>query len=313
MNAHLTITHTHGERVTVSAAGADLLSYVYKPDPDPYEAPKPYIHPLRTLSGRLVSGYRPHDHRWHKGLQMSASHLSGQNFWGGHSYHGPEHGYRDVPEQVGSLRHDGFEAFDTSDPTRLRFTESLTWVTHHGDAWARERRTIEVHSAELAEGAYVVDWTTELTNLRSEPLRFGSPTTAGRERAGYTGLAWRGPRAFTGGDVRTPAGCGAPGEEGAAKVMGTRSPWLAFTGTHDDVDAASTLLFAHAPENDDAIHASHWFVRSEPIPTVALSWAFHEEFELPPGDSFRYRYRVVVADGAWDEHRASNYLGTHTW
>ena len=28
---------------------------------------------------------------------------------------------------------------------------------------------------------------------------FGSPTTAGREQAGYTGLHWRGPRDFSGG------------------------------------------------------------------------------------------------------------------
>ena len=33
-----------------------------------------------------MTGYRPSDHRWHKGLQMTSSHLSGQNFWGGNSY-----------------------------------------------------------------------------------------------------------------------------------------------------------------------------------------------------------------------------------
>ncbi|MFI6290470.1 DUF6807 family protein [Nonomuraea sp. NPDC050790] len=27
----------------------------------------------RTLDGDVVTGYRPHDHRWHKGLQMTAS------------------------------------------------------------------------------------------------------------------------------------------------------------------------------------------------------------------------------------------------
>ncbi|WP_443333968.1 hypothetical protein [Streptomyces sp. MNU103] len=39
----------------------------------------------------------------------------------------------------------------------------------------------------------------------------------------------------------------------------------------------------HAPENLDpgrAVHPSHWFVRSEPIPSVAFSWAFFEEFGL---------------------------------
>ncbi|WP_329812813.1 DUF6807 family protein, partial [Streptomyces sp. GSL17-113] len=79
-----TVTHVHGERVSVRAAGgSELMAYVYAPDPDPFESRKPYAHPLRTLGGRTVTGYRPNDHRWHKGLQMTASHLSGQNFWGG--------------------------------------------------------------------------------------------------------------------------------------------------------------------------------------------------------------------------------------
>ena len=86
MSAAITITHRHGDRVTVEAAGVQLMSYVYKPDPVAYESRKPYTHPLRTLRGRRVSGYRPADHRWHKGLQMTSSHLSGQNFWGGHTY-----------------------------------------------------------------------------------------------------------------------------------------------------------------------------------------------------------------------------------
>lgn len=94
-----------------------------------------------------------------------------------------------------------------------------------------------------------------------------------------------------------------------------QSPWLAFTTEHDDVDAHSTLVFAHAPENLDertAIHESHWFVRSEPIPTVAFSWAFFEEFELPPGESFAYRYRLV-ADGAWDRDRVGTYVEGLPW
>ncbi|WP_030613591.1 PmoA family protein [Streptomyces sclerotialus] len=305
----LTVTHTHGERVRVAAGGTELLSYVYAPDPEAFESRKPYVHPLRTLSGRLVSGYRPHDHRWHKGLQMTASHLSGQNFWGGNSYvHGQ--GYLPLHERVGSMRHDGFDSFE-ADADRLTFGESLTWVENGGAEWARERRTVAVHSADAEAGAYAIDWSIHLTNIRDEALHFGSPTTAGREMAGYTGLHWRGPRDFTGGQVLTPAGPSTDEE-----TMGTpaaEQPWIAFVGTHDDVDAQSTLVFAHAPENADAVHASHWFVRSEPTPTVAFSWAFFEEFALEPGESFAYRYRVLVADGAWDPHRIEGRLKSLAW
>ncbi|MET7764981.1 PmoA family protein [Streptomyces sp. NPDC005393] len=315
MTQHITVTHTHGERISVASGGVELMAYVYKPDPDAFESRKPYAHPLRTLAGSPVSGYRPSDHRWHKGLQMTASHLSGQNFWGGNSYLGPEQGYQRVEERVGSMRHDGFEEFTAADD-RLRFVEKLTWVENGGEVWAEERRTVELHSVEPNEGTWALDWSIHLTNVRGEALRFGSPTTAGREMAGYTGLNWRGPRDFTGGDVFGPDGRGGDGETGASELMGTpaaEAPWVAFTAEHDGTDAHSTLLFAHAPENAGAIHASHWFVRSEPIPSVAASWAFFEEFELEPGESFGYRYRVVVADGAWDRARAEDYLKTHGW
>jgi hypothetical protein len=306
----LRTTHTLGERITVAAGDVELMSYVYRPDPDPFESRKPYVHPLRTLAGHLVSGYRPNDHRWHKGLQMTASHLSGQNFWGGNCYLGPELFYQRREDLIGSMRHDGFSALEASDD-RFHLAEDLTWVENGGQEWAREERGVTVHGVDTASGSWALDWSIRLTNVRDEPLRFGSPTTAGREMAGYTGLQWRGPRDFTGGALFGP-----DGEAEQEKLMGSQGPWLAFTAVHDDVDAASTLVFAHAPENLDperAVHPSHWFVRSTPIPTVAFSWAFFEEFALEPGASFAYRYRVLVADDAWDRDRVAARLGELPW
>jgi hypothetical protein len=307
MSDPIRVTHIHGEQISVEAAGVEVLRYVYRPDPVAFESRKPYAHPLRTLAGRTVTAYRPNDHRWHKGLQMTASHLSGQNFWGGNSYLSPEHGYVAVPERIGSMRHDGFEAIE-AEGDRLRIGERLSWLANSGERFADERRELVLHSFDQAEGAWVLDWSIHLTNARTEPLRFGSPTTAGREMAGYTGLHWRGPRDFTDGTVL--AGGGLAGEP---QIMGHGAPWLSFSTLHDEVDASSTLVFAHAPENAEAIHESHWFVREQPTPTVAISWAFHEEFELPPGESFAYRYRIVVADGAWDAERTEAYLKGVPW
>ncbi|MGC9535824.1 PmoA family protein [Streptomyces sp. UG1] len=301
------VTHAHGDHIAVTAAnGTEILRYVYRPDPEAFESRKPYAHPVRTLAGHTVTGYRPSDHRWHKGLQMTASHLSGQNFWGGNCYvHGQ--GYLRLPERVGSMRHDGFPVFTVEDD-RLTVAEELTWVENGGSEWARELRGLTVHSVDETAGAWALDWSIRLTNTRAEPLRFGSPTTEGRELAGYTGLQWRGPRDFTGGTAFAPES-----DADADKLMGSQGPWLAFTTEHDDIDGHSTLVFAHAPENRDALHESHWFVRSEPIPTVAFSWAFFEEFELPPGESFEYRYRIVVADGAWDRERVAAHLEAMPW
>jgi len=305
----ITVSHTHGERIEVTADGTELMAYVYAPDPVAFESRKPYAHPLRTLGGNQVSGYRPNDHRWHKGLQMTASHLSGQNFWGGNSYvHGE--GYLPMHERVGSMRHDGFDVLEVADD-RLDFTERLTWVENGGEEWAQEQRSVALHSVDAETSTYAIDWSIHLTNIRGEPLQFGSPTTHGREMAGYTGLHWRGPRDFTGGQVLAPGGPSTDDE-----MMGqpaSEHPWLGFVGEHDDVDGHSTLAFAHAPQNAQSVHASHWFVRSEPTPTVAFSWAFFEEFALPPGGSFAYRYRMLIADGAWDSEGIERHLKSLPW
>ncbi|GGZ06738.1 hypothetical protein GCM10010300_58450 [Streptomyces olivaceoviridis] len=73
-----------------------------------------------------------------------------------------------------------------------------------------------MHSVDEAAGAWALDWSIRLTNTRADPLVFGSPTTAGRDMSGYTGLQGRGPRDFTGGRVLAPG----TGDFGAEKLMG---------------------------------------------------------------------------------------------
>ncbi|WP_457493042.1 DUF6807 domain-containing protein [Streptomyces sp. P5_D11] len=319
MSSPLRITHAHGDRITVTdtRGGIDLLSYVYRPE-SAWEAPKPYLHPLRTPAGNVVTDYRPNDHRWHKGLQMTASHLSGQNLWGGNTYiHGQ--GYQALPERVGSMAHLGFDEVEAAGGSAV-IAERLSWRHHDGTHWADEQRRIELHDVEYADehgdgstgtaGSWTLTWFSAITNRRTMPLHFGSPTTHGREAAGYTGLFWRGPRAFRGGQVL--------GHEGSGpELMGTSAPWLAYSGEHDGVDGHATLIFQHAPENDHSgeggAHPAHWFVRNEPFAAVAPSFAFYDELELAPGDTLTRRYRVTAADGAWDRERIAKYLAEHPW
>ncbi|GAA2855609.1 PmoA family protein [Streptosporangium fragile] len=297
MNDRLQVTHAPDE-VVVSVDGTDLVRYVYRPETAPAESPKPYIHPLRTLAGDVVSVYRPHDHRWHRGLQMTASHLSGENFWGGGTYVHREGGYVQL-DNNGSVLHESFDRLDAAGG-RLDLVERLAWISSGGERWLDELREITVHRVDPAAGSWELGWTTTLTGRRGEPLRFGSPTTHGRPMAGYSGLFWRGPRSFTGGQVL------GPGDRGGEAMMGTRAAWLAFVGLHDEVDRASTLVFTGPADH-------HWFVRSGEFAAVNPSWAFHREFELAPGETRTWRYRVVVATGAWDRDAVEGYLKEHPW
>ncbi|MGY0022420.1 DUF6807 domain-containing protein [Streptomyces sp. YJ-C3] len=306
----LRLVHAHGDRVTVTepTTGVDLFAYVHRPEAA-WEAPKPYLHPIRTLGGHVVTDYRPNDHRWHKGLQMTASHLSGQNLWGGNSYvHGE--GYLALPERVGSMAHAGFDEIAARADGTAVIAERLTWHPHDGALWAEESRRVEVRDVDPAAGSWTLTWTSAVTNRRAEPLRFGSPTTHGRELAGYTGLFWRGPRAFRDGRILT---ADAEGPED----MGTQAPWLAYSAEHDGADGHATLVFEHALENDHAgergAHPAHWFVRNDPFAAVAPSFAYYDELVLEPGATLTRRYRVVVADGAWEREEIAKYLAEHPW
>ncbi|WP_394618195.1 PmoA family protein [Lentzea sp. JNUCC 0626] len=277
------------EVLTAVVGGVELFRYVHRPSTPAFEGPKPYLHPVRTLTGDVVTAFRPHDHRWHKGVQMTATDVSGENFWGGVTYV-CDQGYVALPN-VGTMRHEEF----------AEDGERLSWFTEAGERWVGERRVLAVRDVEPE--SWTLEFATSLTNLRAEPLVFGSPTTNGRELAGYTGFFWRGPRSFTGGEVI--AADGGTGQE----MMGSAAPWLAFVGQHDEVDRSSTLLFLDHPDNK----GTHWFVRSTPFAAVNPSFAFHDTVSLGPGETLDLRYRLVVGNGAWSRERLESYVEEHPW
>lgn len=284
----------HDDEVLVASVGdVELFTYVHRPSTPAFEGPKPYLHPVRTLAGDVVTAFRPHDHRWHKGVQMTATDVSGENFWGGVTYV-RDQGYVALPN-VGSMRHDEFTSTDSG------FDETLSWFTEAGENWVRESRSLTVRDVE--DDAWTLEFSTTLTNLRAEPLVFGSPTTNGRELAGYTGFFWRGPRSFTEGTVITADG--GSGQE----MMGKAARWLAFVGQHDEVDRSSTLLFIDHPENKN----THWFVRSTPFAAVNPSFAFFDTVEVAAGEALNLRYRLVVATGEWDREHLESYVEAHPW
>ena len=285
--------------LTVTFAGVDIARYAFAPGGAPSEGPKPFLHPVRALDGAPLTAYRPWDHRWHKGLQMTWTHVSGQNFWGGNTYR-PEHGDYALLDNVGRMRHDGFTAMTAEGP-EVSFTEELTWITADGEDWVAETRTHRFHGVDAERGLWVLDFSTTLRNVSGRDLEFGSPTTQGRPNAGYTGFVIRMPRAWTGG--RVLAG-GLPDDAGADAVMGLEAPWVAVSGEHDEYDGGGTVLaFAGTSTGGPAIR---WFVRSEPFPILAPSPSFAEHIVLAPGEDLSLAHRHVFGDRIWtpDETRA---------
>lgn len=275
-------------QAVVHAGDVEIARYVFRPDAPTVEGPKPYLHPLRTLDGAVVTGFRPWDHRWHKGLQMTWTDVSGQNFWGGPTYVDGQ-GYVWL-DNVGSMRHERFTALDV-EGGHVGFTEELTWLTQDGAAWISETRTHRFHGVDVARGLWVLDFATTLRNISGRTLDLGSPTTNGRPAAGYTGFFLRMPRAWTGGAVSSEV------DGDADALMGREAAWVAFSGQHDDVDGAATIL-AYAGTSSAAPPVK-WFVRSDTIPVLSPSPSFDESIPLAPDGELALSHRHVFADREW--------------
>jgi hypothetical protein len=280
--------------LTVSLGDQDIATYTYDATDEQRESPRPFFHPLRTTAGETVSAYRPWDHVWHKGIAWSLPHFGEDNFWGGPSFRRGED-YQWLPNN-GAMRHE--RVIDSGhDGGAFRFTHALTWWTQAGKHVVDETRSIRV-----SPGADGTSWTlvfeTEMTNVSGADVHIGSPTTEGRENAGYGGLFWRGPREFAGGRIAGPGG--ATGEE----LRGARGPWLAFVGQHDDSCRYSTALIADDTAN--AQHPPEWFARSEPFACFGPAPFFSTEVAFASGTTMTNRYAVVIADGDSDGERLEN-------
>jgi len=234
---------------------------------------------------------------WHKGITWSLPVVGDENFWGGPTFVRGR-GYVQLPNN-GEQRHRAFTSPADAAGAPVRVVEALDWVTEAGETIFDEQRT--VGASVIADDAWLLGFATRMRNVTDRLIPIGSPTTRGRENAGYGGLFWRGPRSFTGGDVL------APGVAGGDELRGIRAPWMGFSGRHDGSGGASTLVMVDDPANLQ--HPPQWFARAEEFACLCPAPFFSEEHEIAPGATMTLRYAVVVADGASDSERAARLAG----
>ncbi|MGY4859404.1 DUF6807 domain-containing protein [Cryobacterium sp. AP23] len=286
VNRDIQLRREQPGRLGFERDGLVLAEYVYEPQDAQLESPRPYLSPLRTLGGELVSLFRPHDHVWHKGIAWSLPVVGDENFWGGPTFV-RDSGYVQLANN-GTQRHRGFR--ETAGGAPARVSEDLDWITEAGVLVFTEER--EFSCEIIDDRSWALVFTTAMRNVTDATISIGSPTTRGRDNAGYGGLFWRGPRSFTGGLLHAPGGSG--GEE----LRGTREPWLGFSGQHDGSGNWSTIVMVDDPAN----HGSppQWFARTEHFAALCPAPFFSTEVPVAPGDVLRLRYAVVISDGNSD-------------
>ncbi|MGC4790861.1 PmoA family protein [Micromonospora sp. DT178] len=267
----------------LSVEDVPVARYVVDPAIDPRHGPRPYLHPVRTLGGTVVTDAFPADHVWHLGVSLAVQDVDGTNLWGGRTYvRDTGYTWRDDHGRIAHTR------WETRDPQRL--AHRLEWRDRDAAVLLTERR--ELAAQRVGERAWALDVGYTLTAPADRDVTLGSPATNGRPGgAGYGGFFWRAASA-------TPARVYTATAEGEDAVNGSAAPWLAFAGTGPD-GAAYTLVLAGLAEGD------RWFVRTAMYPGVCVAFAFDRPRVITAGTSRTGRHRVVVADGALDQATAA--------
>ncbi|MEU4240245.1 PmoA family protein [Actinoplanes sp. NPDC026619] len=257
-------------------ADRTVADYVWQPDVPVGLAPRPYLHPVRTLAGAVVTELMPPSHRHHLGAGVAVAEVGGSNFWGGRTFL-PGHGPAWLDNQ-GTQQH---VRWLRRDETQL--SEALRWDAIDGMSLLAERRLISARP--LDDTAWALDFTFTLANVAGRELPISSPAAHGRTGAGYGGFFWRAP---------SPDPCHV-----SADVHGRSAPWLSVA------TPGWTLVFAGG---DAATRQDRWFVRTRDYLGVGSALAWEAPLVLAPGESLTRRVVTVVADGTLTDPRAAAYV-----
>ena len=274
-----------GGATTLTVDGAELARYDHGSSVERVHSPRPFLHPVRTLAGTVLTDVAPSDHLHHLGLSAALPDVDGTSFWGGRTYVRDQgstlldnHGRQRVTEtRVPSTD-------DERDRAGADLVQLLTWDDEHDTPVLHEVRTL---TARTLDDAWTLRWTSTLrADVRD--LSLGSPATNGRPGAGYGGLFWRL------GDADDTVVLSEDGT-GEAVAHGSTSRWVAFV---QSTGLRTTTLVLVQPDAD----RRPWFLRASEYDGAGPAAAWSERVTVPRGQELTLELVAVLVDGAADHH-----------
>lgn len=267
---------------------------------DWHDRPRPFVHPVRTPAGHVLTVDAPADHPWHHALWFTIKFVDGDNFW-------EEFG------DFGLLRQAATPAVAHLGHGAERATSDLVWVRPDGREAVRQHLVLTHHP--ITGDAHALDWDVTLV-ADDEVVYDRTPFTTW---GGYGGLTLRGRPDWHDTELRLPDG--APRE----RVLGERAPWCALAGpiapgelvepvepverdgTADD-PIVGVALFDH-PANPR--FPTPWYASTRADTYGQEGWSnfanaaflWDEPLTVAAGEPLHLRHRVVVHDGSWAPDR----------
>ena len=306
------VPHKVAPRVDVTIDGKPFTSYMY-----PREEKKPYLYPLRTAKGTVVTrGWpvepRPNervDHPHHIGMWFNYGSVNDLDFWN-NSNAIPA----DRAPRMGTIVHKRvIEASSGRDKGELNV--EMDWVDSKGTLLLRENTHFIFRGDATSR---TIDRITKLTAVK-EPVVFGESkegvlgirVARGLEQPSNT------PDVFTDANGQatktkvvnnegvTGSYVGSDGKTGDA-VWGTRGPWTMLKGQVEGEEV--TLAILDHPSNPG--HPTYWHARGYGL--YAANNLGQNAFDpkqpevkrtLAPGESMTFRHRVMIVSGPMEPAR----------
>lgn len=254
------------------------------------DSKKPYLHPLRTASGKIITRRYPmeqvagetKDHPHHRGLWFSHGDVNGWDFWA------------NEPDQKGVGKGKGFikahkpkvlhEAMSLRSRTSVGFTAD--WESGDGILLKEDRKM----SFTGDETTRTINFDITLTALKE--VKFGDT------KEGTFAIRLRDELTEQKGTGKMVSSDGKTGEK---QVWGKAFPWVDYSGQLEG-ETVGVAILDH-PKNPR--HPTYWHARAYGL-FAANIFGLHDFYNdkskdgsltLKKGEKLRFRYQVIIHGG----------------
>lgn len=274
------------DSIEVLADGKPLTTFYFGLD-----APKPYLDPIRAADGTVVSRRYPmrddvpgeaHDHPHHRGIWMTHGDVNGVDFWANEAV------YAEKRDNIGNVVlkgvHEARDGFIRAD---------FEWRDPDGEVLLTEDRLMRFA---VDDDNVILDFDVTL-KAETKEVKFGDT------KEGMFAIRLHPTMREVTPDKQPGQGVivNAEGLKGEKNAWGKASKWVDYSGPVDGRTYGVTIV--DHPENPK--HPTYWHVRAYGL-FAANPFGEHDFFNdedrdgavtLQPGESLRFRYRVIVHPG----------------
>ena len=254
------------------------------------EWPKPFLHPLRSSSGIVVTRGFPveeisgesRDHHWHRGLWFGHGDIQGIDFW-----RETGHGKHRFPLPIGSMSLRELGPVETSKSGAI-VTASFDLLTAEGIRLGTVQQRYRFHRL---DGHNAIDARITLSADAGRSLKIGDT-----EEGTFAIRVTPGLRQDRGARLRNSEGL-----EGTQNIWGKSSRWVDYSGTVGQETAGIAIL----DHSSNPRHPTHWHARGYGL-FSANPFGEHDFYGDPSRDgsltitsdqSLVLRYRVIIHQG----------------